>query len=432
KNGFIDDVWGWDFSSYDANHDGIFTDAEMEGNNEPRPWVINRQNIDDDIHHGTLVAGIIGAVGDNNISGAGINWKVKLMNLKVLETRGQGGLSPLTRAIYYAVNNGANVINISLVGDVDTDVKKAIKYAYDKGVAVIAAAGNDRVAMNISPVYPVCADAGEKENWVLGVSAIGKDHYLAPFSNTGSSCIDLTAPGVNVSSTMRYAPGYGLDKLYGDNWSGTSFAAPFVSGAAALIKSIQPTWGPKQIYEAILSTVHRTPPNDVKAYEETYGAGLLQINNAVDYALSKKVSTHILSGFLAVNFNTGEIEENKIDDKNNIAVVRQNALVKADDMVKYKDGYATVKTAKKGKSKVTLYDNQWKEVRSFEVKSNGKLRIAVGDIRGDANPEIILAPAYKDKNVMVVFDGNGKEAARFGINVQHEGVNHGLVDTVKG
>lgn len=432
KNGYIDDVWGWDFSSYDVNHDGVISDSEMEGNNEPRPWVVNRENIVDDIHHGTLVAGLIGAVGDNNLAGAGINWKVKLMNLKVLEVAGQGSLSPLTRAIYYAADNGANIINISLVGDADGDVKKAIKYAYDKGVVVVAAAGNERVALNLSPVYPVCADANESEEWVLGVSAVGIDHYLAQFSNTGSNCIDITAPGVHVSSTMRYAPRQGLDKMYGDKWNGTSFAAPFVSGAAALIKSIQPSWGPKQIFEAILSTVHRTPPKDVKAYEDMYGAGLLQINKAVDYALSKKTSTHILAGFIAANLNTGEIEENKVDDTKNVITEKRSALVKIDDVVKYQDGYVTVKILNKNKSKVVVYDKTWKEVQGFEVKSSGKLRLAVGNIRGDEQMEIILVPSYKDKNVMTAYDLSGKELDRFDIDTAHAGVNLTLVDTNNG
>jgi len=429
KNGFIDDVWGWDFSSYDVNHDNIFTDAEMDGNNNPRPWVVGRQQINDDIHHGSLVAGIIGAVGNNGVAGTGINWQVRLMNLKVIEVSGVGDLTPLHRAIYYAVDNGADVINISLVGDVDDRVKESIKYAYDNGVAVIAASGNDRIALNLSPVYPVCADAGEDEEWVLGVSAIDEDHYLASFSNTGSSCIDITAPGVSVSSTMRYAPRQGLEKLYGDNWNGTSFAAPFVSGAAALIKAIQPSWGAKQIYEAILSTVHRTPPDDVSAYEEVYGAGLLQIANAVDYAFSHIVSTHPLLSFLEISLDDGNIV-NKTLKYQNIKTVEDEAVKGVDDITQYDNGYVGIKEINNSKSEVVFWDNNWKKQNSWQISSDGKSKIVAGDILGDNEIEIVVAPSYGGRQVMRVFDKTGKELNKLDSTNVHRGVSLGLIDTI--
>ncbi|MDP2692390.1 MAG: S8 family serine peptidase [bacterium] len=428
NNGYIDDVWGWDFSSYDANGDGIFTDYEQDiGNNNPRPWVVGRQNINDDIHHGSIIAGIIGAMGNNGELGVGINWKVRLMNLKVIEVSGVGDLSPLIRALYYAVNNGADIINISLVGDVDPGVKKAIKYAYDNGVAVIAAAGNDRVALNVSPVYPVCADAGESEQWVLGVTAINKDHYLAPFSNTGASCIDITAPGVNVSSTLRYAPRYGLTRKYSNGWQGTSFAAPIVAGAAALIKSIQPSWGPKQIYEALLSTVQRTPPDDVAAYEEVYGAGLIQIANAVNYALSQIASTHLLNHFYSFDTVNSIAQMNKPGD--NEMIKSEVVQIKdVDDSASFGDGFVTVRQTGHSASEVVVYNKNWVKMNSWVVSSLGKLNIAVGDILGDSGVEIVLSPAYNSKNVLRVYDLNGKELTSLSMGTLNKGVSIGLID----
>jgi len=428
KNGYVDDVWGWDFSSYDANHDGIFTDEEMNiGNNEPRPWVVGRQGMDDEIHHGSVVAGIIGAVGNNNKLGAGINWKVKLMNLKVLEVSGVGDLNPLTRAIYYAVNNGADIINVSLVGDPFKEVKDAIKYAYDKGVVVVAAAGNNRVALNLSPVYPVCADAGEGEEWVLGVTAIDENHYLAPFSNVGSSCIDLTAPGVNVSSTLRFAPRYGLTKEYSNGWNGTSFAAPIVSGAAALIKSIQPAWSPKQIYQAILSTVHRTPPSDPAAYAEIYGAGLIQVAAAVDYALSFISSTHPLNHFYALDTADGVTQKTKPGDLEMVESKNEQVLG-IDGVASFKYGFVTLKKINKDKSEVIIYNQDWIKTDSWIVSSLGKLDIAIGDVLGDENEEIILSPAYGSKNVLRIFDLQGKELDSLWDNISNRGVSIGLID----
>jgi hypothetical protein len=430
ENGYIDDVWGWDFSSYDADKDGIFTDYEMNvGNNNPRPWVVGRQKIDDDIHHGTLVAGIIGSVGNNNMAGTGINWNVKLMNLKVLEVSGVGDLSPLVRAIYYAVDNGADIINISLEGDVDGNVKEAVKYAYDNGVAIIAASGNGMVALNLSPVYPVCADAGEEEEWILGVSAIGEDHYLAPFSSTGSDCIDITAPGVSVSSTLRYSPRHGLRELYGGGWQGTSFAAPFVSGAAALVKAIQPSWGPKEIYEALLSTVHRTPPKDPEAYAQVYGAGLLQIGNAVEYALSKTQVTSPMKSFSVVDVDSGDVWGSETKDKE-IEPEKIDVFKGIDDIVLYDKGYATVKEMLVNKSEVNIYNSEFELLKTWQVDSYGKLNIEAGEITEENGLEIILSPSYSDTNVVSIYNQDGNLIKKFDEKTKHNGVSIGLIKVI--
>lgn len=287
KNGYIDDVWGWNFVPEDINNNGKIDHSEKKGNNNPTPDVINLSDADIErgvFHHGTVVAGIIGARGNNKQDGAGLNWRVRLMNIKILGNSGSGAVAPLAQAIRYAVNNGADVINVSMVGDESADLKTAINYAYRKGVVIVAAAGNNFSDLNLGPGYPICIDATSSKMLVLGVSAIGKDHRLARFSNVGSDCIDITAPGVGINSTARYSPPDGLLETYRRDWQGTSFAAPFVSGAAALIKSIQPTWRSKEIYQAILKSVHRTPPDDPEAYAELYGWGLLQVDKAVEYA----------------------------------------------------------------------------------------------------------------------------------------------------
>ncbi|HYE59942.1 MAG TPA: S8 family serine peptidase, partial [Candidatus Kapabacteria bacterium] len=279
KNGYTDDVWGWNFVPEDVNGDGSIDIAEQMGNNDPRPSVF--ASTPEAIHHGTVVAGIIGGLGNNQQDGAGINWRVRLMNLKVANNVGEGSMVGLDRAVRYAVDNGAHVINLSIVGDVQTALRDVFRYAHEKGVVVVAAAGNDSRFLNRSPQYPVCVDEGESEEWVLGVSAIDESHRITHFSNVGSSCIDITAPGVNIASTLRYSPQYGLQNTYGTGWNGTSFAAPFVTGAAALLKSMHPEWTAKEISTTLLTTVHKTPPLDEAEYAHLYGAGLLQINKAV-------------------------------------------------------------------------------------------------------------------------------------------------------
>ncbi|MBI4994818.1 S8 family serine peptidase, partial [Candidatus Peregrinibacteria bacterium] len=229
KNGFIDDVWGWNF---------------VDNNNDPRPNVEALSETDKEEYtfsHGTLVAGLIGAVGNNGIDGTGVSWRAKIMSIKILDNSGEGDIVPLAPAIRYAVDNGADVINISAVGyengDKD-DIKQAVKYAYEKGAAIIAAAGNNNTYLNASPLYPICADLGTGGQMVLGVSAVTPDHHVTRFSNTGSDCIDIAAPGIDVSSTVRFSPTNGLIQRYKGGWSGTSFAAPLVSGAAALLKGL--------------------------------------------------------------------------------------------------------------------------------------------------------------------------------------------------
>jgi thermitase len=301
NNGYIDDVWGWNFIPEDRNGDGEIDEVEQLGNNDPRSRVnnISSQAIEDGlVHHGTLVAGIIGAKGNNTIDGAGLNWDVQLMNVKIIKEDGWGDIEVAARAVRYAVDNGADIINMSIVGHVYSEsLEKSIEYAHDNDVIVVAAAGNEGINMNILPQYPVCFDSQKEYTSIIGVSAVDRAHFFASFSNGGSECIDITAPGVNISSTLRFDADNNLDKQYGGNWNGTSFAAPFVSGAVALVKSIQPFWDAQQIIEALFSSVHRTTPNDDQAYANLYGNGFLQVGSLIDYA-NTFVNRYDLLGFL--------------------------------------------------------------------------------------------------------------------------------------
>lgn len=215
----------------------------------------------------------------------GIAHGVKLMNLQVITADGIGAVDPLVEAIYYAVDNGADIINISMVGrGIVDEIRSAVYYAYQKGVVVVGAGGNDMEDLNIIPQFPICADAYDPFSAIIGVSAVGEDRRLASFSNIGASCIDITAPGVNIAGPIRGGLSNLEGKTYVRGWNGTSFATPFISAAAALIKSIQPSWGVDQIVRTIQSTVRHTPSEDEVAYREIYGKGLLQIGSAVESA----------------------------------------------------------------------------------------------------------------------------------------------------
>ena len=223
-NGYEDDVYGYD-------------------------WVnANLTQMEDEVGHGTHVAGIIGALINNNIGMAGILPKVKIMVLKIVESNGTIPVSETARiatAIDYAVANGAKVINMSFGTTTDSElVKTALASAYGNKVIEVAAAGNDGTKKK---VYP----AGY--SWVIGVMAVeaaeDKDgnaiNLLAGFSNYGS-WYHLAAPGVGIYSTIP-------DNEYGF-WSGTSMAAPVVSATAAALQYKHSDWSLELIRGQLYNT----------------------------------------------------------------------------------------------------------------------------------------------------------------------------------
>jgi thermitase len=176
----------------------------------------------DDIYgHGTPIAGIIAAQADNSIGISGIAPQAMLMNIKVADDSGICRASVVAQGIYWAVDNGASVINISLeLRDFSKELEKAVNYAWSRGSIIVAAAGND--AGNI-PVYPAFFKN------CIAVSAISQTDEFAPLSNHGD-WVDVAAPGFEIYSTLP-------DNSYGYE-TGTSVAAAHVSGLAALLLSV--------------------------------------------------------------------------------------------------------------------------------------------------------------------------------------------------
>ncbi|MBI5222068.1 MAG: S8 family serine peptidase [Candidatus Magasanikbacteria bacterium] len=431
-NGYVDDVWGWNFVAEDVNGDGKVDAKEQLGNNNPRPNVTKlsaNEKEEEIFSHGTMVAGLIGARGDNKRDGVGVNWRVKLMNIKVIDNTGTGTLNELPRAIRYAVDNGADIINISLVSsDYSPEIDDAVQYAYKKNAAVFAAAGNNSSHLNFSPSYPICSDASSTVEMVLGVSAITEDHHITRFSNIGSNCIDITAPGQHVSSTVRYSPINGLKDSYAGGLNGTSFATPLAAGAAALIKGLQPNWGPDKIFAALLRTVHHTPGQDELVYANLFGAGLLQVDKAIKYVLEQLGPIHLASTLLVLGLDSGKVGGwNWSDD---VVVDVNKLLVKVDDWAVYKDGgeqsFFTVKQVNSKASQVTIYNDGWKKKKSWSIASDGKLNIAVGDIVGDEEAEIVLSPQYASDWLWRVYDQSGKKQNERLSTAKHQGVSVGL------
>lgn len=264
-NGFVDDVHGWDF---------------IDNNGDPSPDTSEGSSIDA-IVHGTIISGIIGAEGDNGIGIAGINWNVSVMPIRMLDKEGSGSSVIAQQAIDYAVQNGADVINMSFTSLTnDALLTGAVERAYKAGVVVVAALGNDDIDTTVTPVYPACLREGE-DDWVIGVAASTKNDKKASFSNYGN-CVDITAPGVGVFGLSYHDAEVGFEDLYTAGWSGTSVAAPIVAGAAGLLLSVHPSLTPKEIRTILKLSVDPIEINTL--YQGKMGSGRLNLARAFEYA----------------------------------------------------------------------------------------------------------------------------------------------------
>jgi subtilisin family serine protease len=223
-NGFVDDVYGWDFANNDAD-----------------PM--------DDQGHGTHVAGTIGAVGNNGSGVVGVSWNVSIMGLKFLGANGSGSTSGAVAAINYATRMrrdfGINIVatnNSWGGGGSSTSLRDAIAAGGRAGILFVAAAGNEATNIDATPAYP----AAYTDEAIISVAATDRSNNLASFSNYGVTGVDLAAPGVSIYSTV---PG----NAYA-TYSGTSMATPHVTGTIALMAAANPQATAAQLRSAVIST----------------------------------------------------------------------------------------------------------------------------------------------------------------------------------
>lgn len=217
-NGYVDDVHGYD-------------------------WVNSDGDPFDDNGHGTHCAGTIGAVGDNGVGVAGVNWQVSIMALKFLSAGGSGSTANAVLAVDYATANGAHLTSNSWGGGgFSQTLYDAIARANAAEISFIAAAGNNGTNNDTGPHYPSNYDLPN----IVSVAATDHNDNKASFSNYGLVSVDLGAPGVNILSTQ---PGGGYRQL-----SGTSMATPHVAGAAALVKSLFPSIPAAQLKTALMTS----------------------------------------------------------------------------------------------------------------------------------------------------------------------------------
>ena len=214
SNGLVDDTRGWD-------------------------WVASDSDPSDELGHGTHVAGIIGARGNNNLGVAGVSWDVRLMPLRVLDAAGSGWTSDVADAFAYAGSMGADVVNASLAGSSPSVAMLDAIAAYPDTLFVVAA-GNSSQNVDATPQYPCVYTLPN----VICVAATGRSNQLSSYSNFGAAAVDLAAPGDQILSTW---PG----GTYNDGW-GTSFATPHVAGLAALLMARHPGASSVAVQNAIM------------------------------------------------------------------------------------------------------------------------------------------------------------------------------------
>lgn len=243
--------------------------------------------------HGTHVAGVIAANRKNDLGIKGIADNVKIMALRAVPN-GDERDKDVANAIRYAVDNGAQIINMSFGKDYSPQketVDKAVKYAELKGVLLVHAAGNDDDNNDTKPSFPnrYYKDGKEATNWIeVGASAWGADSTLAAdFSNYGKKSVNFFAPGVQLYSTT---PANGYEAM-----DGTSFASPAVSGVAALLMSYFPDLTPLQVKDILIKSSRKFDDLMVKKSEKTgvikfsdlsSSGGLVNAYEAVKLALS--------------------------------------------------------------------------------------------------------------------------------------------------
>ncbi len=252
----VDDVNGWD-------------------------WVNDDNDPQDDIGHGTHVAGIAAAVTNNGAGVAGTCPNCRIMALKTLDSAGYGTYSNIADGIFYATDKGAKVINLSLGGYADSQLlRDAVAYA-SRNAVVVAAAGNDD---RQDRFYPAAYD-----DYVVAVAATDNNDQKAAFSNYGD-WVDISAPGVGIWSTLH-------DNTY-VAWSGSSMAVPFVSGVAGLLRSQNPTWSAGAVRGHILHTTD-DPGGTIFLYPLLgLGSGRVNAYRAVTEAAQPELSLlgHTVNG----------------------------------------------------------------------------------------------------------------------------------------
>lgn len=253
-NGHIDDVSGWDF----INNDNLAQAGELNPSGSGT-------------QHGTMVAGVAAATGNNAKGIAGVDWGTKILPIQALDDDSYGDTLSVGRAIYYAISQNVDVISISL-GSVYPDpyVQEAVQAAIAEGIVVVAASGNDGCDCMVYPAnYPE----------VLAVGALNTLSQRASFSSYGQN-LDILAPGTSVTSSTWTA--INPTSAYASGLNGTSFATPMVGGLLTRMLSYQANISPLQLVAALTENTNRLTLPATTSHSSLIGFGTLDAQKATN------------------------------------------------------------------------------------------------------------------------------------------------------
>ncbi len=282
----VDAVEAWDITTGSSSIVLAVCDTGIDPTNQEfsgrivsgYDFVNSDSNPIDDQGHGTNVTGIATMTGNNNFGLAGMDWKCKIMPVKVLDSNNKGTWANLAQGITFAVDNGADVINMSIGGSNGSQtLYTAIQYAANNGVTMVASMGNDDA--NVSN-YP----ASYAETIAVGATDLNDHRVRKPFTNNSwgsnyANYIDLVAPG-NTMVSARYNNNQSFSWWMG----GTSQATPLVSGAATLLLSVNPNLSPGNIRSILKNSADDqvgNPSEDVAGFDIFHGAGRLNVHQAL-------------------------------------------------------------------------------------------------------------------------------------------------------
>lgn len=258
-NGYVDDWRGWDFASVDNSPQAGSTNSSGEG-----------------VSHGTEVAGLAGATSNNGIGIASLARNPTLMPLQVMSDNGVGHSGNVAAAIHYAVDQGANVINMSLgtAGD-DSAVREAVDYAITHNVIVVAAAGNcGNSSEDVCAGQPAGAIMFPASyDRVIAVGATNAADQRASFSSYGNR-LDVVAPGSGALVSTAWSSG-NQTMGYKTTLHGTSYASPIVASSTALLKSLRPHTSVDDLRAILLASGRKVSSMSSRFYTSSYGHGVL-------------------------------------------------------------------------------------------------------------------------------------------------------------
>lgn len=411
KDEYPNDIYGWNFVE---NNNNVIPKIDISCKAEGTCSL-------EGVNHGTVISGIISAVANNQEGIAGIAYNTKIMPLKVLNSNGGGNIDNVIKAINYAVNNGASVINMSFVGDSNNEaLKKTIKNAVDHGVVFVVASGNNiekgGIDLNKKPLYPVCSN-DDNGVVVIGVSAINKNNERAIFANYGSNCVDISAPGVGIYSTTVYYPqNSDYNKHYNGYWSGTSVATPIVSATAAIIKSINNNFTPQQVKDIIVSTGTELLDKSLGKKINVYEAVKLAISKSKE----KEKYFNIITGSGIGDYPMVKVLHDDGYEENSFFVYDKNfrggVNVAYGDVFGNGNKYIITTPASSGGPHLRIFNKSGslkKEFFVFDKKYTSGVNVAiVKNFTPFSGSDIVVSQAANGSNVKI-FDGNGNLKSSF-------------------